>query len=690
MDLLSIKKEGAKAPSYALIRSIDTIINMKRNDFKVIADIVPSGDQPKAIREILEKFHAGERKVVLYGATGTGKSATTAWVIEKINKPTLVICPNKVLAAQLANELKELFPNNKVCFFISHFAYYRPEAYIPSTDTFVEKDSAVDDEIERLRHEATTALLTRNDVIVVASVSAIYGLGRPEEYRKNLLEFTIGQEYERDELIRKFIALGYARNDSNLERGKLRVRGDVIDIIPSYGDHAMRLEFFGSNIEKIAILDYLTGKVTETPESVIIPPASHHIFDPSIQEEVIKDIKKELKSRLTYFKKANKLLEEQRLNSRINNDLEMITQTGSCKGIENYSRHFDRRLTGEPPSTLLNFLPEDFLLVIDESHITIPQIGAMYEGDQARKRTLVDYGFRLPSALDNRPLKGSEFWLRDPKTLMLSATPSKFEAGNAESSFVEQVIRPTGLLDPRVRVDKNLNRIDQLLKHINDRIARNERTLVVTITKKQSEQLSIYLTEQGVKNAYLHHEVSTSDRINILRKLRKGQIDVVVGVNLLREGLDLPEVSLIAILDADNQGFLRSYSALIQIIGRAARNPNGEVIMYADRVTPAMSQAIDETNRRRGVQQEYNTQNNIVPKALSKSMSFITDVKEEIRPQTEKVLTKDELINSLKSEIASAKLQMDQASSNLSFEEALMWRDEYRNLQLMLEELKEN
>jgi excinuclease ABC subunit B len=593
---------------------------MLDTDFFVEGKFKPSGDQPKAIKEITDKFTKGEKKVVLYGATGTGKSATTAWVIEKIKKPTLVICPNKVLAAQLANELKELFPKNKVCFFISHFAYYRPEAYIPATDTFVEKDSAVDDEIERLRHEATTALLTRKDVIVVASVSAIYGLGRPEEYKKNLILLNKKSNVERDELIRKFIDVGYNRNDSNLERGNLRVRGDVIDIVPSYGEEAFRLEFFGDEIEKITILDYLTGKTIDNPESIIIPPATHHLFDPAIKDKVLVEIREELKEREKYFAKKGKELEKQRLTTRINNDIEMITHTGSCKGIENYSAHFDQRIKGVPPNTLLDFFPEDFLLVIDESHITVPQIGAMYEGDQARKRTLVEYGFRLPSALDNRPLKAEEFWGRNPQTLLLSATPSRFEEDNSESEFVEQIIRPTGLVDPLVIVDENKDRLDKLIRLITDRIKKNQRTLVITITKKQSEQLSIYLTEKSIKNAYLHHEVSTSERIDILRKLRKGQIDVVVGVNLLREGLDLPEVSLIAILDTDNQGFLRSYSALIQIIGRAARNPEGTVIMYADKVTPAMKKAIDETARRRAIQEEYNHKNNITPKALLKSM----------------------------------------------------------------------
>ena len=664
---------------------------MEKKDFKVISSYKPSGDQPKAIKGIVDRFTKGERNVVLYGATGTGKSATTAWVIEKINKPTLVICPNKILAAQLANELRELLPENKVCFFISHFAYYRPEAYIPSTDTFVEKDSAVDEEIERLRHEATTALLTRSDVVVVASVSAIYGLGRPEEYEKNLLHIKRGANIERDWLIRRFIDLGYERNDANLERSSVRVRGDVVDIIPSYGQEGFRIEFFGDEVEKLSLTDFLTGKTIETPNEITIPPATHHLFDPAIKEEVLNDIRSELAERLRFFEKRKKEVERQRLESRIKNDIEMIEQTGSCKGIENYSRHFDRRKAGEPPNTLLDFFPEDFLLVVDESHVTVPQIGAMFEGDQSRKRTLVDYGFRLPSALDNRPLKGAEFWSRKPRTLLLSATPSRFEEENAESDFVEQIIRPTGLLDPLIEVRSNKDRLDNLLQELKVCSENKQRSLVITTTKKQSEQLSLFLTENNIKNTYLHHEVSTSERINILRKLRKGSIEVVVGVNLLREGLDLPEVALIAILDADNQGFLRSYSSLIQIIGRAARNPEGRVIMYADSTTPAMSKAIEETKRRRNIQEKHNTANGITPKALNKSLSFITDKEEVANTKKEREFKdKDELKKSLIAELEMARQSMSEASKTLAFEEAMQWRDEARSIELMLAELEDN
>lgn len=690
-DSLSTKIIGRGNPPYVFLWIKLTIIIVEKKDFKVISSYKPSGDQPKAIKGIVDRFTKGERNVVLYGATGTGKSATTAWVIEKINKPTLVICPNKILAAQLANELRELLPENKVCFFISHFAYYRPEAYIPSTDTFVEKDSAVDEEIERLRHEATTALLTRSDVVVVASVSAIYGLGRPEEYEKNLLHIKRGANIERDWLIRRFIDLGYERNDANLERSSVRVRGDVVDIIPSYGQEGFRIEFFGDEVEKLSLTDFLTGKTIETPNEITIPPATHHLFDPAIKEEVLNDIRSELAERLRFFEKRKKEVERQRLESRIKNDIEMIEQTGSCKGIENYSRHFDRRKAGEPPNTLLDFFPEDFLLVVDESHVTVPQIGAMFEGDQSRKRTLVDYGFRLPSALDNRPLKGAEFWSRKPRTLLLSATPSRFEEENAESDFVEQIIRPTGLLDPLIEVRSNKDRLDNLLQELKVCSENKQRSLVITTTKKQSEQLSLFLTENNIKNTYLHHEVSTSERINILRKLRKGSIEVVVGVNLLREGLDLPEVALIAILDADNQGFLRSYSSLIQIIGRAARNPEGRVIMYADSTTPAMSKAIEETKRRRNIQEKHNTANGITPKALNKSLSFITDKEEVANTKKEREFKdKDELKKSLIAELEMARQSMSEASKTLAFEEAMQWRDEARSIELMLAELEDN
>ena len=658
--------------------------------FRVVTPYQPSGDQPAAIDGVVERLERGERHVVLHGATGTGKSATTAWVIEKIGRPTLVLAPNKVLAAQLAAELREMLPDSSVCYFVSHFAYYRPEAYIPTTDTYVEKDSAIDDEIERLRHEATFALLTRPDVVVVASVSAIYGLGRPEEYRRRLLTVRAGDTVDRDALIRHLVGMEYHRNDVALERGKLRVRGDVIDVVPASGNHAYRIELFGDEVESLAVIDPLTGVVEDRPDLVHIPPASHHVFDPELKEAVLADIRAELEVRSAELERAGKLLELQRLRQRTLSDIEAIEQFGSCKGIENYSRHFDRRSGGEPPSTLLDFFPDDYLTVIDESHVTVPQVAAMFEGDQSRKRTLVDYGFRLTSALDNRPLRSSEFWSKVGPVLYLTATPGPWERQHAESSFVEQIIRPTGLVDPAVSVVPNAGRLDDLVVRMTERRERNERTLVTTLTKRQAEQLNDWLLEQGWKTAYLHHDVSTSERIETLRKLRTGDIEVVVGVNLLREGLDLPEVSLVAILDADTEGFLRSATSLIQTIGRAARNANGEVVLYADKMSPAMRAAIDETNRRRAVQVAHNEANGIVPRQLVKPIIDVrTKGPAKAPKRTSSSGSLNELITELQQELAAAQSAMKTASEELRFEEAAAWRDEVGALRRSLAELSD-
>jgi len=667
---------------------------MTDNLFKVIASYSPSGDQPDAILNIAARLANGEKHVVLHGATGTGKSATTAWSIEKANRPTLVLAPNKVLAAQLASELRELLPNNKVCYFVSHFAYYRPEAYIPSTDTYVEKDSAIDDEIERLRHEATFSLLTRSDVVVVASVSAIYGLGRPDEYRKRLTQVNVGDKLDRDTLIRQLVEMEYKRNDVALERGRIRVRGDVLDVVPSSGEHAYRVEFFGDEVESIAVIDPTTGEMIVNPEKVEIPPASHHVFDPKLLVEVLTDIRNEFTEQHALLERQGKIVEAQRLKQRTEADLESLETMGFCRGIENYSRHFDRRGLGAPPSTLIDFFPDGFLTVVDESHVTVPQISAMFEGDQSRKRVLVEHGFRLPSALDNRPLRASEFWDKVGPVLYLSATPGSWEAEHAENGYVEQVIRPTGLVDPKVTVISSTGRLEDLLARAIERRERNERTLVTTLTKRQAEQLSDWFTEQGFKVKYLHHEVDTVERIKTLRELRLGTIDMVVGVNLLREGLDLPEVSLVAVIDADTQGFLRSATSLIQTIGRAARNPNGEVILYADTITPAMSIAIKETDRRRAIQEEFNIVNKITPTALVKP---VRDVMDHTRNKTTEIRATEipdvisdpmELVAFLKDEIEKANNAMKSCSAELQFEQAAGWRDEVGRLRRSLAELK--
>jgi excinuclease ABC subunit B len=599
-------------------------INRQVAPFEVISEFTPSGDQPKAIAELAERVRAGEKDVVLLGATGTGKSATTAWLIEQVQRPTLVMVQNKTLAAQLANEFRELLPHNAVEYFVSYYDYYQPEAYVPQSDTFIEKDSSINEEVERLRHSATNALLTRRDVIVVATVSCIYGLGTPEEYIQQMVTMRRGQEMDRDALLRQFVQMQYVRNDQDFHRGTFRVRGDTVEIIPMYEELAIRIEFFGDEIETIQTLHPLTGHVVREEEEMYIFPASHYVAGDERMHRAIGSIEDELRDRLQEFESQNKLLEAQRLRMRTTYDLEMMQQMGYCNGIENYSRHIDGRSPGSAPHCLIDYFPDDFLLVVDESHVTIPQIGAMYEGDMSRKRTLVEHGFRLPSAMDNRPLKWDEFLERIGQTVYLSATPGKYELGQADG-VVEQIIRPTGLVDPELVVKPTKGQIDDLLEEIRLRTERNERVLVTTLTKRMSEDLTEYLLEHGVKVEYLHSDVDTLRRVELLRELRMGVFDVLVGINLLREGLDLPEVSLVSILDADKEGFLRSSTSLIQTIGRAARNVSGQVHMYADRITDSMRFAIDETNRRREVQQAYNTKHGIDPTPLRKKIADITD-----------------------------------------------------------------
>ena len=593
--------------------------------FEVISPYSPSGDQPTAIAELTERLRAGEKDIVLLGATGTGKSATTAWLVEQVQRPTLILEPNKTLAAQMAAEFRELLPNNAVEYFVSYYDYYQPEAYVPQTDTFIEKDSSINDEVERLRHSATNSLLTRRDVVVVSSVSCIYGLGTPQEYVDRMTSLEVGQQIDRDDLLRRFVTMQYTRNDIDFTRGTFRVRGDTVEIIPMYEELAIRIEFFGDEIEALATLHPVTGDVIDTAEQVFVFPASHYVAGPERMQKAIEGIEAELAERLGQLEHDGRLLEAQRLRMRTTYDLEMLQQIGMCSGIENYSLHIDGRETGTPPNTLLDYFPEDFLLVIDESHVTVPQIGAMHEGDASRKRTLVDHGFRLPSALDNRPLTFAEFEDRIGQTVYLSATPGDYETQRSDG-VVEQIIRPTGLVDPKVVVKPTDGQIDDLLEEVRARVERQERILVTTLTKRMAEDLTTYLAERGVRVEYLHSDVDTLRRVELLRELRLGRFDVLVGINLLREGLDLPEVSLVSILDADKEGFLRSTRSLIQTIGRAARNVSGEVHMYADTITPAMAEAIEETERRRTKQLAYNAEHGIDPQPLRKKIADVTDM----------------------------------------------------------------
>ena len=679
--------------------------------FQVISDYVPAGDQPQAIEEIARRINAGEKDVVLLGATGTGKSATTAWLVERLQRPTLVLAPNKTLAAQLANEFRELLPNNAVEYFVSYYDYYQPEAYVPQTDTFIEKDSSVNDEVERLRHSATNALLTRRDVIVVATVSCIYGLGTPQEYIDRMIHIKVGDEIERNALLRKFVDVQYKRNDIAFERGTFRVRGDTIEIIPMYEELAIRIEMFGDEIEKIMTLHPLTGEIIRDENEVHIFPATHYAASPETMKRAIGDIQDELQIQLNAFEKQGKLLEAQRLRMRTTFDIEMMEQLGFCSGIENYSRHLDDRSPGSAPHCLLDYFPDDFLVVIDESHVTVPQIGAMYEGDASRKRTLVEHGFRLPSALDNRPLKWPEFLERVGQTLYLSATPGKYEMAKVGEDVVEQVIRPTGLVDPAIIIKPIKGQIDDLLEEINIRAAKNERVLVTTLTKKMSEDLTDYLQERGVRVRYLHSEVDTLRRVELLRELRSGEYDVLIGINLLREGLDLPEVSLVAILDADKEGFLRSATSLIQTIGRAARNVSGEVHMYADNITRSMALAIDETNRRRAKQVAYNLERGVDPQPLRKKIADITDLINRESEDTSDLLAGEKGTGKgnvaglsvglnakgvislprkdLVALIGSLTDQMRSAAADLQFEVAGKLRDEIRILKKELRSMEE-
>ena len=653
--------------------------------FKVISEYTPSGDQPKAIEELAARINAGETDIVLLGATGTGKSATTAWLIEAIQRPALVLAHNKTLAAQLATEFRELMPENAVEYFVSYYDYYQPEAYVPQTDTFIEKDSSINAEVERLRHSTTNSLLSRRDVIVVSTVSCIYGLGSSEEYLEAMLALQVGQRISRTEIVKKFVAMQYERNDIDFSRGKFRVRGDTIEIIPQYEELAVRIEMFGDDIEALYQLHPLTGEVMKQMDSVSIFPATHYAASRETMIRAIANIKEELAVRLEELEGQNKLLEAQRLRMRTTYDLEMMEQIGFCSGIENYSRHMDGREVGEPPNTLLDFFPDDFVVIIDESHVTVPQIGAMYEGDASRKRTLVEHGFRLPSALDNRPLKFQEFLDRVGQKVYLSATPGKYEMGVADG-IVEQIIRPTGLVDPQIVVKPIKGQVDDVLESIRQRVAKDERVLITTLTKKMAEDLTDYLRGMGVKVEYLHSDVDTLRRVELLSELRAGRFDVLVGINLLREGLDLPEVSLVAVFDADKQGFLRSATSLIQTIGRAARNVSGEVHLYADSITDAMKQAMDETDRRRARQIAYNTEHGIDPQPLRKRIADITETLAREIADTEAM---GERSDDLELTIDQLTQQMVAAATELKFELAARLRDEIHDLKKSLRQARE-
>ncbi len=663
----------------------------------MVSDFAPAGDQPAAIAGLAEGLAAGERFQTLLGITGSGKSATIAWTIEQAQRPTLVMAPNKSLAAQLANEFREFFPKNKVEYFVSYYDYYQPEAYLPSSDTYIEKDSSVNDEIERLRHATTASLLTRRDTIVVASVSAIYGLGSPEEYRDQLLYVRVGEEHDMRSILRKLVDIRYERNDLNLTRGRFRVRGDTLEVHPAYEEHAVRIELFGDEIERIVLVDPLTGEQLDVVDELMILPASHYVTGDERMRLAIARIEVELQERLAEFEEQGKLLEAQRLRMRTSYDLEMMQEVGFCNGIENYSGPIDGRARGEAPNTLLDFFPDDFLMVLDESHVMIPQLHGQYEGDRSRKETLVDHGFRLPSAADNRPLRFDEFMARINQVVFLSATPGPWELERS-ARVVEQIVRPTGLIDPEVIVRPTKGQIDDLLEQINLRTDAGDRVLVTTLTKKMAEDLTDYLLELGVRVRYLHSEVDTIERIELLRSLRLGEFDVLVGINLLREGLDLPEVSLVAILDADKEGFLRSETALIQIIGRAARNVGGQVIMYADQVTDSMQRALSETNRRRGLQQAYNAEHGIDPKTIRKA---VTDILAQLRPdestptpgrsrRRKSLSERSELAGLPKDElarlIATLEEEMGEAATELNFEYAARLRDEINDLRRELRE----